>query len=128
MPQAWEGEVGAADKDVVSDQRTDRARRLRQDSTDAERKLWRLIRSRAAGHKFRRQHPIGPYFADFACVGRKLVIELDGGQHDAQRDYDERRTADLAAAGWRVLRFWNNEVLTNVDGVWRRIVAALEEP
>jgi len=58
---------------------------------------------------------------------RKLVIELDGGQHDGQRDYDERRTADLAAAGWRVRRFWNNEVLANIEGVWQRLVDALEE-
>ncbi len=112
----------------MSEGRTERARSLRRDSTDAERRLWRLIRSRAAGCKFRRQHPIGPYFADFACVERKLVVELDGGQHDARREQDERRTADLQQSGWHVLRFWNDEVLTNEDGVWQRLEIFLRRP
>ena len=86
--------------------------------TDAERLLRRAIRSKQIhAHRFRRQHPIGPYIADFTCIEQKLVIELDGGQHQDQVTQDEQRTAFLQAQGWRVLRFWNNEVLDNLDGV-----------
>ena len=69
------------------------------------------------GHRFRRQHPIGQYIADFACIEQRIVIELDGGQHQEQNIYDEQRSVCLQAQGWRVLRFWNNEVLNNIDGV-----------
>jgi very-short-patch-repair endonuclease len=92
-----------------------RARALRQSSTDAERSLWQQLRDRRlAGFKFRRQHPVGPYFADFACVEAGLVIELDGGQHlepDAQAA-DLIRTQAMNDAGWQVLRFDNRQVLT----------------
>ena len=93
--------------------------------TDAERRLWSVLRSRRlSGYKFRRQHPIGPFIADFACIGHKLIVEADGDQHDDSAT-DRRRTAWLARAGWRVVRFWNNEILANPNGVAQVIVQAL---
>ncbi|MHB8528923.1 MAG: endonuclease domain-containing protein [Caulobacteraceae bacterium] len=103
-----------------------RARALRADQTDAERKLWSALCNRQLeGFKFRRQLPIDRYFADFACVEAKLVVELDGSQHIDQAAYDAERTRVLEACGWRVLRFWNNDVLENVDGVGVTILAEL---
>ena len=97
---------------------TKRARSLRCDMTDAERMLWRALRGKQLnGHRIRRQHPIGQYIADFACIEQQIVIELDGGQHQEQLAHDEQRSAYLRAHGWRILRFWNNEVLSNSDGV-----------
>lgn len=105
---------------------TGHARVLRADMTAAERKLWHAIRGKQIYDcRFRRQHPVGSYITDFACIERMLVIELDGGQHQEQLGYDERRTAFLEARGWRVLRFWNNEVMENLDGVLWRIVEVL---
>jgi very-short-patch-repair endonuclease len=92
------------------------ARELRRHQTDAEKLLWRLLRNRRlADHKFRRQHPIGQFIVDFACVELHLVVEADGGQH-AESAYDQWRTAHLEAEGWRVVRFWNN-VLRNTGTV-----------
>jgi very-short-patch-repair endonuclease len=109
--------------------KTVRARRLRAESTDAERKLWSALAGRAAGGaKFRRQVPIDRYFADFACVKARLVVELDGGQHADQEDYDARRSETLAACGWRVIRFWNSDVMENLDGVVETILAELALP
>ncbi|HLZ83426.1 MAG TPA: endonuclease domain-containing protein [Caulobacteraceae bacterium] len=103
-----------------------RARSLRADSTDAERKLWSVLRSRQlGGAKFRRQVPVDRYFADFACMDAKLIVELDGGQHADQQPYDDARTARLQEIGWRVMRFWNNDVIENVEGVADDILAAL---
>ena len=102
------------------------ARRLRRDATGVERILWRALREAQFGLKFRRQHPIGRRIADFACPSRKLVIEFDGGQHGDGAD--STRTAELVARGWRVIRFWNHEVLQNLDGVLAAIDAALEAP
>ena len=94
--------------------------------TDAERTLWRYLRLRQLdGHKFRRQVRIGPYIADFACLRAMLVIEVDGGQHAEARAYDSRRDDVMRGQGYRILRFWNNEVLGNMDGVWRTIVAEI---
>jgi very-short-patch-repair endonuclease len=96
--------------------KTNRSRSLRRDSTDAERLLWSALRARQLdGLKFVRQEPIGPYFADFACRDANLVVELDGGQH-ADSAYDKRRDAAMDAAGYRVLRLWNSEVLGNLEG------------
>ncbi len=105
------------------------ARILRGSGTDAERLLWSKLRAHYLdGHKFRRQHPIGRYVADFVCLDRRLVIELDGGGHAGveQATADAERTAFLRAEGYEVLRFWNTDVLTNVDGVIAAILAALE--
>jgi very-short-patch-repair endonuclease len=100
------------------------ARRLRRDSNQAEQKLWRHLRSRSLGGlKFVRQNPIGPHIVDFVCREKRLVIELDGGQH-AESDRDAVRDRWLAEHRYRVLRFWNNEVLENIEGVWDTIFAA----
>ncbi len=104
-----------------------RATRLRRQPTDAEQYLWQhLRRKQIAGARFRRQVPIGPYIADFVCITTKLVVELDGGQHQARRSYDIDRDTYLQQQGFRVLRFWNNEVFSNTDGVLTAILQALE--
>jgi very-short-patch-repair endonuclease len=107
-------------------QNISRARSLRVDQTDAERRLWSHLRNRAFfGFKFRRQFSIGPYIADFVCAEQKLVIELDGGQHDEKAEADGRRTRFLEAEGYRVIRFWNNDMLANSEGVLEMILKAL---
>lgn len=104
-----------------------RARALRKSETDAERRLWQLLRNRnLQPFKFRRQHPIGPYIVDFVCLDWKLVIEVDGGQHMEQVRYDSARTSFFEASGYRIVRFWNNDVLTNTDGVLQAICDALK--
>ncbi len=103
-----------------------RARELRRNGSRAEKICWELLRDRRLGKvKFRRQHPIGPYFADFACLSRKLVIEIDGDHHAFQVEADARRTAFLEARGWRVVRFWANEVVGNPEGTWQVIAELL---
>jgi very-short-patch-repair endonuclease len=104
---------------------------LRRDTTDAERKLWwHLRRLPAGGSHFRRQATIGPYFVDFACHAKRVVIELDGGQHGeelhVQRDL--RRDAYMRTNGYRVLRFWNNDVMQNIEGVLELIAEAMSAP
>ena len=100
---------------------------LRKSATATERHLWRHLRDRQlAGFRFRRQVPIGNYIADFACVDAKVVIEVDGGQHLAHREYDARRDAELVARGYQVLRFWDNDVLLNTESVLVVILQALE--
>src|SRR4051794_10838158 len=104
------------------------ARRLRRDSTDAERTLWLRLRDRRLeGWKFRRQVSIDPYIVDFLCLDAKLVIEVDGGQHDENRAKDEVRTRFLEGFDLRVIRFWNNEVLGNLEGVLERILIELKQ-
>lgn len=103
-----------------------RARNLRNNQTDAEKKLWhRLRRKSLGGVQFRRQAPIGKYIVDFACYDPHIVIELDGGQHANQQAYDGKRDAWLRTQGFLVLRFWNHEVIANVDGVIEVIVESL---
>lgn len=102
-----------------------RARTLRRNQTDAEQVLWSMLRARQlGGHKFIRQFPIGPYFADFACREAALIIEADGGQH-AENSRDEQRTSYLNAEGNGVLRFWNNDILDNREGVRDAIASVL---
>ncbi len=97
----------------------------RQAPTDAEKRLWSTLRDRRlGGFKFRRQHRIGNYVADFVCMECRLIVEADGGQH-ADNGKDEIRTRQLAKVGWRVLRFWNHDILTNLDGVLTTIQAEL---
>ncbi len=104
------------------------ARRLRKTMTDAERRLWSALRGRRLrGYKFRRQHPLGAFIVDFACIEHQLAVEADGGQHAESTD-DSRRTAWLERQGWRVLRFWNNDILTNIGGVQSAILRALGGP
>lgn len=106
---------------------SDKAKALRRNPTDAEKRLWwRLRRQQLRGCRFRRQAPIGKYIVDFVCYAPRLVIEVDGGQHDAGRHRDEARTRWLEREGFRVLRFWNNEVPENIDGVVQRIETALQ--
>ncbi|MHB8911531.1 MAG: endonuclease domain-containing protein [Lysobacter sp.] len=105
-------------------QKRDFARRLRRDMTDAERLLWRHLRSRELVEwKFRRQHPVGRYIVDFICLEARLVVELDGGQH-ADSPTDAPRSEFLEGAGYHLLRFWNNDVLTQTDAVLAVILAA----
>ena len=95
-----------------------RAQDLRRQSTEAEKKLWQLLRNRQFdGLKFRRQAPIGPYIADFLAVDALLIIEIAGGQHSSHTSHDKKRTVWLKQHGYRVLRFWNNDVLANSEGV-----------
>jgi len=94
------------------------ARTLRKEATDAENLLWRLLRNRnLADAKFKRQHPVGKYITDFHCDEHQLVIELDGGQHAEQQNYDQQRTEYLQSQGFTVIRFWNNQVLNETEVV-----------
>jgi len=105
-----------------------RARRMRKEMTDAERAVWMKLRGKQLfGYGFRRQHPIGNYIVDFVCIERGIIVELDGGQHLEQTDYDAQRTAWLEGQGYRVLRFWNHEALTELDAVVDAIARALDE-
>jgi|SRR5580693_5798804 very-short-patch-repair endonuclease len=103
---------------------TGRARRLGRNTTEAERLLWDALRKDQLSRRFRRQHPIPPYVVDFASVEAHLVIEADGGQHDRRGDHDARDKV-LLQCGWRTLRFWNNDILENRDGVLETNAAAL---
>lgn len=97
---------------------TQAARALRRDSTDAERLLWQHLKARQFdGLKFRRQEQIGRFIADFVCFEKGLIVEADGGQHAHEAEKDQERTAWLNAQGFTVLRFWNHEILTNIEGV-----------
>lgn len=116
------------DKIDRSDARTPRARRLRREATPAERRLWTQLRQREINNvHFRRQAPICPYFVDFACHRTRVVVEFDGGKHgfDAEALRDDKRTRFLEKSGFRVLRFWNHEVLRNLESVVDTICAAL---
>jgi len=110
----------------MSGRLTDRARALRKAPTEAERRLWsRLRRGQLDGCRFRRQAPIGRYIVDFVCFERRLVVEIDGGQHALRARADGARTAWLESQGFTVVRFWNHEVLGNTDGVVEALCVAL---
>jgi len=101
---------------------------LRKNQTDAEASFWRRLRNRQlGGYKFRRQHSFPPYVVDFVCIEKRLVIELDGGQHAQATEADERRTKFLEHKGFSVVRFWNNEVLGDIEAVLERIFELLNE-
>ncbi len=96
--------------------------------TDAERWLWQRLRDRElCGFKFRRQHPIGPFIIDFACVEKRLVIELDGGQHTERQELDASRSRYLQERGYRIIRFWNHEVLKEGESVLNAILSCLND-
>ncbi len=104
------------------------AKQLRKKSTDAELALWYQLRDRRFfGHIFRRQVSMGKYIVDFVCLEKKLIVEADGGQHAEQIQNDLFRTQQLNIAGYTLLRFWNNDILTNLDGVLVKLKQALEE-
>ena len=103
------------------------ARELRNSATDAERKLWQHLKGRQMqGAKFRRQYPIAGYVADFASPDLRLVVELDGGQHLQRRECDEQRSRRMACNGYRILRFWNDDVLLRTDDVLAEIVRMID--
>ena len=107
----------------------ERAKTLRQEQTDAEGLLWCYLSGKQlAGYKFRRQQPIGPYIVDFVCMSQKLVIELDGSQHAEQHTCDERRDDYLRGKGYKILRFWNNEVFQSCMAVLDTVYQALVDP
>jgi very-short-patch-repair endonuclease len=104
------------------------ARTLRKKSTDAERLLWKHLRMRQLGaYKFRRQQPIGDYIVDLICLEKKLIIELDGGQHTDNVNYDEKRSTWLEECGYRVLRYWNHDVLKTPEVVMANILVEIEK-
>jgi very-short-patch-repair endonuclease len=101
---------------------------MRSNPTEAEHGLWQLLRAkRLAGHKFKRQLPIDGYIVDFICIRKRLIVEADGGQHSGS-DYDADRDAYLRSQGFMLLRFWNNDIFTNEEGVLTSILNALERP
>jgi very-short-patch-repair endonuclease len=101
---------------------------MRSEPTPAEHRLWKILRAkRLAGYKFKRQLPIDHYIVDFACPARRLIVEADGGQHSESK-YDQQRDAYLQAEGFRVLRFWNNDLFENEEGVLTSILNALQAP
>ena len=122
--------IGQTNKKITANQLQ---RALRREMTDAERALWQVLRDRQMnGLKFRRQHPFGAYILDFVCLETKLIIEVDGGQHNEHVTYDEQRSQQLMAAGFSVLRFWNHEVLHEIESVreriWRTVLEFLPHP
>ncbi len=126
VAQQREGEGADGAHAILSRMAERKARQLRIDMTDAERRLWSALRGRRLkGYKFRPQHPLGPFIVDFACLEHRLVVEADGGQH-ADSDDDRRRTAWLERRGWRVVRFWNNDILANPEGVQDVVLRELE--
>lgn len=104
----------------------DKSKQLRKQMTPEEIRLWYLLRGRRFYGYFRRQMPIGTYIVDFACFKAKLIVELDGGQHQDEENYDSRRTAFLNTNGWEVVRFWNNEFRANEDEVLNIILQRLQ--
>ena len=108
--------------------KSNKARELRRDPSRAEKPCWELIRThRMEGIKFRRQHPIGPYFADFVCASKGLVVEIDGDQHADRVEADSQRTALMESCGWRVVRFSARDVVQNPEGIWTAIHCLINE-
>ncbi len=130
LGRAW---VGLEWKSIMPPRRSTpnilhRAGELRKQTTPAERKLWAYLRLlREEGIRFRRQHAIGPFITDFCAPRKKIIIELDGSQHLEQEEYDQDRTNYLELQGYKVIRFWNNDVMNNIEDVIRSIRYMLEE-
>ncbi len=123
---AWEGEGPWHHRDTLRDGTIDRTRELRRNATPAETRLWSILRGSALdGRKFRRQQRLGAYYGDFVCQSARLVVEVDGDTHAGREAHDACRTAFLEQEGYRVLRFSNADVMTNVDGVAETIRTAL---
>jgi very-short-patch-repair endonuclease len=126
LSHAWER--GRGEGVWIGVNMKERARAFRKDMTDAENRIGYFLRDRRLnGHKFIREQSIGNYIADFVCRSKKIVIEIDGGQHVDNIEYDAWRTNFLQSRGYKVLRIWNDEVLTNIEGVLEAILAVLEE-
>ena len=129
-PLPFKGRVGEGMGSAVKAQTNpfarSRARELRRASTDCERMLWQRLRADQLGAKFRRQHPFENYIVDFVCLERRLIVELDGGQHQEAASRDQARTDRLTRAGFRVLRFWNHEVLQSMETVLEVIHRAVQ--
>ena len=117
--------MGGGAPTLVGKRLTPIAQRLRRNRTEAEKRLWKYLRAKQLGVQFTQQFGIGNAIVDFACRRLKLAIELDGGQHDDSLT-DDDRTREIEAYGYRVIRFWNNDVLQNTDGVLQMIVAEIE--
>ena len=114
---------------VTTRRQLEYARQMRRQSTRAEIYLWQHVRGKQLGVRFRRQHPIGPYIADFACLSRKLIVEIDGDNHDYRSDsYARRRQRWLEKQGWTILHFTDDYVLENIDGALMVIKHVLEDP
>jgi very-short-patch-repair endonuclease len=128
QPSPLAGEGGAlAPGEGALNRTLNFAKKLRREMTDAETKLWQELRAhRFEDYKFKRQQPIGKYIVDFVCLKHRLIVEVDGSQHDDSQ-HDKIRDAWLASEDFRILRFWNNGVLNDMDGVLLSILAALEE-
>lgn len=114
---------------LIDKQSLTRSRALRRDSTEAEKRLWSILQNRQLdGWKFRRQVAIDSYIVDFCCIAARLIVEIDGDQHAEKRKrYDDARTRELEARGFRVIRFWNHEVLQGTEGVGEEILKVLKE-
>lgn len=109
--------------------KTIKARNLRKNMTEQERKLWQFLRKKSIdGLKFRRQYPIGNYIVDFICNEKKLIIEVDGGQHNEAQNiaYDKERTEFLESKGYKIIRFWNSDIDNNIEGVYQEILRNLK--
>ena len=127
-PSAGEGQPRSGRERGRKQVLRERAKHMRSEPTPAEHRLWQILRAkRFGGYKFKRQLPIDRYIFDFACLSRRLIVELDGGQH-SQSASDGRRDAYLKARGFRVLRFWNSDLIENEEGVLTSILNALERP
>jgi very-short-patch-repair endonuclease len=127
-PSAGEGQPRSGRERGRQQVLRDHAKHMRSEQTPAEHRLWQILRAkRLAGYKFKRQLPIDQYIVDFACPQRRLIVEADGGQH-AGSDRDLKRDAYLQAQGFRVLRFWNNDIFNNEEGVLTSILDALQAP
>ena len=127
-PSAGEGKLARSDSRERGALLRKRAKAMRSDASPAEHRLWQILRAkRFDGYKFKRQLPIDFYIADFVCIGQKLIIEADGGQH-GESQHDVRRDAYLTSQGFRILRFWNIEIFDNEDGVGETIFRALHDP